>query len=153
MQIRNVEKEVIKALICTVSPSNNPGCYGAKVITEFSESTGCAHPWGKGSMWCWWWTWLHSQWEREHRIKLRLCWATLHFTDRWAASQPLPQGGKAHLPGLNVSKCVGARAHLSIPILLHLTVWYCFLSFYLCMCEDWFWHTLGMFLFAANGQG
>lgn len=33
-----------------------------------------------------------SQWEWNQRIKLRLSCATLHFTDRWAASQPLPQG-------------------------------------------------------------
>lgn len=41
-----------------------------------------------------------SQWEWNQRIKLRLSSATLHFTDRWAASTAT--GGKSHLPGLNM---------------------------------------------------
>lgn len=32
-----------------------------------------------------------SQWEWNQRIKLRLSQAAVHFTDHWAASQPLPQ--------------------------------------------------------------
>lgn len=56
-----------------------------------------------------------SQWERDRRIKLRLSGATLHFTDRWAASQPPPRGDKlTYLAWMWVSVCAGVYLFISV---------------------------------------
>lgn len=74
-----------------------------------------------------------SQWERDQRIKLRLSWATLHFTDRWAASQPLPQGEKlTYLAWMCVSIWVGVHARIHLSLSISGSPWYCFLAFHMC---------------------
>lgn len=76
-----------------------------------------------------------SQWERNQRINLRLSWATLHFTDRWAASQPPPQGDKlTYLARM----CVSVWMCMNVCVWRHLHHWlsvWCYSIFPSLLCR------------------
>lgn len=78
-----------------------------------------------------------SQRGRDQRIKLRLSWATLHFTDRWAASQPLPLGDRlTYLASMCVSLRVCMWMYASIYLHPSLVECWMLFSIFLSVCVN-----------------